>query len=541
MSALDPVLIIKVAGFGGFLWLGLYIISRTTAQTRLSIVSAVAMFVTAAFLFSSAIIENNSTGLGTGGPLVSRVFWWSNVLPMALWFHMSSLIARRGKERRNSGWAVLLIYLVAGLIILVGTFSDLFLNYSSTVYFGENRFYTDIGSAYFLFSLLLAVSSLGAMANLAQGWLHARRQGSGGESAFLGQLGLLFLGALLFAFGANWQAFNFSFKIELPNLPANLALLLGLGLIGYGVAHFGMLIEGRDVERDFIYSFTGIALICVVYTIILGLTGANSTLNLLIVVGLAILSHTLYDFGRSLLDKIFFSSNEQTARAEARAYATELATQPAAAPELQEAIAAPPETAPALVSNAEAVATSDTNQPATPLEEIAVSEKSFNDMVRRAITGLKSQPQMIKSPLLSLKLVEQRLSENELEDNRLNRASALREILIEAIEHLRPSGPDNSGTGDAWRFYNVLYYPYVREISRKAALSESRRLYEERRRTGQREAGELEKVLEWLTDVDEDTFYKWQRKASDTIAAFLRERELKVQSGTTLRQPSPIS
>jgi hypothetical protein len=36
---------------------------------------------------------------------------------------------------------------------------------------------------------------------------------------------------------------------------------------------------------------------------------------------------------------------------------------------------------------------------------------------------------------------------------------------------------------------------------------------------------ELETALDWLLQVDEDTYYKWQRRGSDTIALALRERE----------------
>ncbi|MBC8164066.1 MAG: hypothetical protein H7Z42_22890 [Roseiflexaceae bacterium] len=54
-----------------------------------------------------------------------------------------------------------------------------------------------------------------------------------------------------------------------------------------------------------------------------------------------------------------------------------------------------------------------------------------------------------------------------------------------------------------------------------AARAEARRLREQRLREGQRNPGDLEQVLSWLADVDEDTFYKWQRRASDAIAEAL--------------------
>jgi hypothetical protein len=75
----------------------------------------------------------------------------------------------------------------------------------------------------------------------------------------------------------------------------------------------------------------------------------------------------------------------------------------------------------------------------------------------------------------------------------------------------------------------------VREISRKRALAEWQRLEEARRRNGQREAGTLEQVLRWLADVDENTFYKWQRRASDTIATMLWEESLKRDPHTSMQ------
>src|SRR6266496_1450297 len=47
--------------------------------------------------------------------------------------------------------------------------------------------------------------------------------------------------------------------------------------------------------------------------------------------------------------------------------------------------------------------------------------KAFPAQVRKALTGLKSPPQLAKSPLLSLALVERRVARAGQEDNRLNR------------------------------------------------------------------------------------------------------------------------
>jgi hypothetical protein len=238
-------------------------------------------------------------------------------------------------------------------------------------------------------------------------------------------------------------------------------------------------------------------------------------------VTLVTFTHTTFDVGRSVLDRLFFSVPERDARAEARDYASALGTTPVTAPAPERELAPTLSEEPA-------------GEPPPPAENAAPPAleheyKAFPAQVRKALTGLKSPPQLAKSPLLSLALVEQRVGRAGQEDNRLNRVAALRELLIEQIEGLRPNSNGAAHrVGEAWRFYNVLYYPYVRELSRKSALAEARRLGEERRRAGQREPGELEQVLAWLADVDEDTFYKWQRRASDMIAAILWEENAKI-------------
>ena len=64
----------------------------------------------------------------------------------------------------------------------------------------------------------------------------------------------------------------------------------------------------------------------------------------------------------------------------------------------------------------------------------------------------------------------------------------------------------------------------MRGVTRRRAPAEVRALRERREREGGPRS-EQERVVEWLLQVDEDTYYKWQRRASDTIALTLRERE----------------
>ncbi len=530
MFGLDPVLLVKVTGFGGFLWLGLFIISRAGRQTALSIVSMLGMLAMASYLLSSTLIGNNNMVLGfEGSILLARSFWWANLVPGAFWFHLTQLISYQsqgqGPQKRIFTWPVVLVYIGALVICLPGTFSDLFLDYTHSRPMPDTHIYTDVGPSYILFILYILVTLGGGFLYLLRAWLVAQRPSApNSNSAPAAQLRLLLVGGLLFLVGGLWLACNFYFKLGVSELWGNLFLLTGLALLGYGVAHFSLLVDGQDVQRDFIYSFTLTTLVCLVYAVLLGFSGANSSLNVLVVVGLAVLSHTTFDYSRGLLDKIFFSNREQLARSEARAYATAIASQPVALLELEQALAF---TLPAPASDVEENELGEEGNLATSSQP-EFNQKNFNDLVRKALTGLKNPPEMIKSPLLSLSTIEVRLRDSGVEDNRLNRVAVLREWLIQLIDELRPVGSAASGTGDAWRFYNVLYYPYVREISRKGALVELRRIQHERRQNNKTEPpGDLERALEWLVDVDENTFYKWQRKASDAIASIIREQEVK--------------
>jgi len=231
----------------------------------------------------------------------------------------------------------------------------------------------------------------------------------------------------------------------------------------------GLLLEGVDVRRDFAYNLTGILILNLAYLALLAATGGFSVWALLALVSLVTLTHITFDSGRALLDRLFFS------RAEAREYATSLGTAPIEAP------IATPVLAPATVAE-------------EPDESQGIDDpKEFRTLVRRAISALRNPPQLAQSPLPALPLVQRRVAEAEHKDGRLARVASLRELLIEQIEGLRPSDGYANPTGDAWRFYNVLYYPYVKELSRKAALGEARRL--ERERSGENTPGELQQVL----------------------------------------------
>lgn len=516
----DPVVLTQIVGFAMFLWLGAYLLLRSGQRSTITLVSVGGLFAQAVFWAASAF-SYTATSPATLVRL-ERVFWWSSVLPMAAWFHFCNLAVRRLTRQRNNRRDRLIVpavYGVALVLIILGSTTNLITNFGMPPQHTGRYLDLQAGSAYGLHLLYIGVVGAAALAYLVRAWRSVARDHHADTRALRTQLELLLGGAVLFLLGALGAAFAAFFNVRaLPaQLPAYVCLLAGLGVVGYGIAQFSLLLEGQGIKRDFFYGLTGIALLNLVYVAVLAPTAAPEPRTVVALVGLVTLSHTLFDWGRNTWDKLFFNHDEQAARAEARDYANVLGTDP---------VQAPFEPAPSVPGfdpepkNSQPAELADTSPAAAP---DVPDQKAFRALVRRAITGIKSPPQLAKSPLLSLELIEQRIKQSGQTDHRLNRVAALRDLLIERIEALQPNDRQGSAVSDAWRFYNVLYYPYVRGTNRKSALAEARRLAQERQRVGQREPSELEQVLAWLADVEEDTFYKWQRRASDTIATLLWE------------------
>ncbi len=516
-----PAVLAQLIGFGLFLWVGLYLLVRSNHRTPLMLVSVAGLFAQACFFGFGALSDTRTDPMSF--VTIERWSLWTMIVPAAAWFHFSRLVAHSSApaERAQPIFSRLVVvaYTAAALLTLFGTISDLINDYAHPLATPQG-YVLRAGPAYVFYMLYITLAASGAFANLVRA-RRARAQRHGLHSrALTQQIGVLAAGAMAFLAGALWLMVRKNWDLPISVMPGFLGLFGGLAALGYGVAHFGLLLDGQNVQRDFVYSLTGIVILNLLYGGLLSLAGPATTESALALVALVTFTHTTFDVGRTLLDQLFFSNAERAARAEARDYATALGTAPITAPENAS------ESQPIDEAPAEA-------EPAMEISEPGDDQryKIFQNQVRKALTSLKSPPQLAKSPLLTLDLIEQRVAQAGQGDNRLNRAAALRELLLDQIEGLRPDANDDAPhhVGEAWRFYNVLYYPYVRELSRKGALAEARRLADERRRSGQREPSELEQVLSWLADVDEDTFYKWQRRASDAIAAILWEEQSKMK------------
>ena len=106
-----------------------------------------------------------------------------------------------------------------------------------------------------------------------------------------------------------------------------------------------------------------------------------------------------------------------------------------------------------------------------PEGELA-AQPDFRQWVRDALRHYWGGPKLVRSPLLGLRIVVRALQEHEG-----NPIRALRAVLRQAIEHLRPAG-ERRMTAPEWLLYNILELRFiqrkqVREIARNLAMSES--------------------------------------------------------------------
>ena len=118
----------------------------------------------------------------------------------------------------------------------------------------------------------------------------------------------------------------------------------------------------------------------------------------------------------------------------------------------------------------------ETRNPAAPtladFELVPEGYDDFTHLVRDALSQYWGGPKLANSPMMKLRVVT-----DAMEANNGNATKALRAVLNEAIERLRPGGV-RSLTATEWLLYNILEMKIVqgqrvRDVARKLVMSES--------------------------------------------------------------------
>jgi hypothetical protein len=123
-----------------------------------------------------------------------------------------------------------------------------------------------------------------------------------------------------------------------------------------------------------------------------------------------------------------------------------------------------------LIQRLRAAARYDGTEVLTALE-IPLDDRDMSKWVKDALSHYWGGPKLSKSPLMKLEIVQRAIDQHEG-----NPTNALRSILLEGIQRVRPGG-DRRFTGE-WILYNILDLKFlegrkVREIAMRLAMSEA--------------------------------------------------------------------
>ncbi|HUQ60416.1 hypothetical protein [Lentzea sp.] len=124
----------------------------------------------------------------------------------------------------------------------------------------------------------------------------------------------------------------------------------------------------------------------------------------------------------------------------------------------------------------------------------------FARLTRKALSHYGDLGKLVASPLIAL----------TDEGPPLDRAAQLKSLLFASIQRLKPAGGE-FGTSDEWRYYNAVYFYYVKGIRPYSVRTKREDLDPEDRR-----------ALQWfVTQVPERTLHNWQNAAARLVAADL--------------------
>ena len=318
------------AGFVVTLWLGCYFATHTTRSrvawlATLAILSLAGYFLHAVLCLHVPAVE--------AGFLWRRLLGWFAIPPFPLWLHLTTeLLPARLTQRLR--WAIVGAY-VTGLVL------------AASWLFGAWTFSTtslvplELGLPVGIFG---AVTTLVCLASL---WYSQSRAL---ESVLGHHLRLLWLATLLSAAGGVYWPL-LAARLSLPWKPSwtlalgEAVLVSGLLVLAYAVARHNVFMAGRWILRDFVYHalaitvVTGLYLAAIVamWRLALALNFNAIALILVVVAGLAIVTHLLADRVRGMWDAVFFRELRPL-RVEMRALAQEIGRPVQLAPQMQQVV-----------------------------------------------------------------------------------------------------------------------------------------------------------------------------------------------------------
>jgi len=309
-------------------WLGWYVITRSP-RSLLSWLTSLTLW-SVGGLFLNTILALNPLPPPTNSPAWLRAFFpfwpleafesgWSGwlqgwqVVPAIIFWHHATMLIRPGGM---NGWRwtrVIFGYgiAIAGIWILVDkplVFADV----------SGNPLYLNTlkpGPLYVPFLLFLLLFTIFCLINISRSfWATpvemARRQ-----------LIIMAIATVIAGLTAPAAFIAAVFAFPVPRIIYTVLLSVAVALIGYGVARYSALMDGRTIRRDFLYNATAIGFVIAIYSIVTW--GSVKIFEIppavfVFVIMLAITTHILVDAARHTLDSVFYRKENRQIRANLR-------------------------------------------------------------------------------------------------------------------------------------------------------------------------------------------------------------------------------
>lgn len=301
------------------LWLGFYIVTRSPRR-QVSWLAALTLWSMTSLFFNNLLHLNLAPEETL--PLWLTSFRGTIVPAPAFWLHLT-IFFLPPKVSKWQRYLVATAYLAAAFLLIAGGATNQLLS-RVTEAGRELASSRQAGALYPYFVGFTLITLAFALGNLTYGWLRAR-----GEPAISRQAATLWAATLLGSAGAAYLAISIEQGLPTPTLPGELSLGVGVSLLGYAVARYDALIEGRVMRPDFLYSLLGTVVVTTFFLIFTSALYFHYRLPfavIILVTVLAIISHSLYDGIRSFLDRLFYGRRYRALRTNLRLLAQEAGT-----------------------------------------------------------------------------------------------------------------------------------------------------------------------------------------------------------------------
>ena len=299
-------------------WLGWYIITRSPRRL-VSWLTSLTLWSLSGLFLNMLLAQNPPQIIDSSHALVQALFpFWSRdtivnegawltgwqATPAIAFWHHATMILRTSKQTIWQKVRVGLVYLMVVIAIYLQirnpyTFTTEIRNPSLMNSLEPDFPYTFFMSLLFLFAFL-GFENLITAARATPSSL-ARKQ-----------FKILAYATLIAGVTGPVSLISVSW-LEIPRIINTILLGVPIGLIGYTVARYSALIEGRTIRRDFVYNATAIGLIVLVYSVVTWISVLIFDIPpaaYVFVILLAITTHSLIDFARRYLDSIFYRKED---------------------------------------------------------------------------------------------------------------------------------------------------------------------------------------------------------------------------------------